>query len=728
MRVLSGTGFRTIRRGLAACLLLHNPLGAQASSLADLRWIADETPGGRFVIASGWRAFVAGYNRPGLEVWTPPLQLARNVWISFREGDAGADVAGRVALRSIEQTPMWTTRIYRTADVTVRERIFTPVDLAAAAVTYSVESPRPVTITVHFTPTLNLMWPGGFGGQELHWDASHSAYLLDEPSHRFRGAVVSRDIVRHEEWQNSTRGSEFERPFAFDLQGLGSSAGAQQRTVFFAGTTNAAESPLAIADSLATQMSMHEARARARYESSVIEIETPDTLVNRALRWAQVTLEQAWMCNPQLGCGYIAGYGPSRGERRPQYAWFFGGDGLVTTSALIGEGAYARAREELEFILRYQNKRTGAIWHEMSHSAGLLDWEHAYPYMFVHVDISFDFLKTVSEYVTASGDTAFARQHWQAILAAYEYCRSTIPGGGALPEIPAGQQGMNEQDPQRDELVLSLSWIGAAEAFATLARLANHSDLAQQASASATRARTAIRPSYYDAARKFWLSGHLRSGAPVEGVTGSLIALLHAGMLDSAESRALLARLASPAYRARWGIRSTPSDAPQYDPDSYARGSVWAIGTADAVMAFYEAGESATATSLWLDLVPWFSLDAPGHMHEVLRGDEFRPERESVPDQTWSAASFVSSAMRGLLGLRVDAGARVVQFSPHLPTDWRELHVRRVPVPGGDVDFIVRRVKDALSLEVVNRGSELTVLFRGKRIVCPRGRSTLAIA
>ena len=80
---------------------------------------------------------------------------------------------------------------------------------ARRSATPSIEPP--VAITVHFTPTLNLMWPAGIGGQEIHWDSTHSAYILDEPSHRFRGVVLSRQIVRHDEWQNATHGAELER-------------------------------------------------------------------------------------------------------------------------------------------------------------------------------------------------------------------------------------------------------------------------------------------------------------------------------------------------------------------------------------------------------------------------------------------------------------------------------------------------------------------------------------
>jgi glycogen debranching enzyme len=710
------------RVALLLCALTRGAL-AQGGSLADLQWSTNETASGRFVIVPGQRGFVGGYNVPGLEVWTYPLQLVRGYRISFHLSGDTTEIDGRATLQRIEQTPTVTTRVYTAPEITVRERIFVPVDQPGATISYSVEASRPVDISVHFTPSLNLMWPGAIGGQEIHWDAARSAYTLDEPSHRFRALIMWRPSGPHEYPLNNTRGADFERELTFTLRVV--PGGPPAARVTLAGASSPGEDVIAVAESLAARVNQEEARARDRYARlRMIDIETPDTAVNRALRWAQVTLEQAWVCNPQLGCGLVAGYGPSRGARRPQYAWFFAGDGLVAVNAFLREGAYSRARDELAFIMRRQNKRTGAIWHELSQSAGFLDWERAYPYMFVHVDVSFDFLNTVRDYVETTGDVAFAATHWTAIRDAYGYCQSTIPNGRHLPEIPAGQQGRDEQDPQRDELTLSLAWITASESFATLARLTNHTSLAAVADKASARARAAIGPAYYDQARSVWVSGHLRSGAPVEGLTASAIALLHHGLLSEREQNALLAALASAPYRAPWGIRSTPSDSPLYDPDSYARGSVWAIGTADAIMAFYEAGRAETATALWRDLVPWFALDAPGHMHEVLRGDSFAPERESVPDQSWSAASFLTSAVRGVLGLKVDGSRHALRFAPRLPAEWDTVRVRQIRVGGENVALAMRRSPEQIELEIENSGLPLTLTFRPELEAGVRPRET----
>jgi hypothetical protein len=129
-------------------------------------------------------------------------------------------------------------------------------------------------------------------------------------------------------------------------------------------------------------------------------------------------------------------------------------------------------------------------------------------------------------------------------------------------------------------------------------------------------------------------------------------------------------------------------------------------------MAFYEAGRPEVATALWRDLVPWFGLDAPGHAHEVLRGDAFAPERESVPDQTWSSAAFLSSAIEGLLGISVDAGKRRLRFAPRMPPEWDSLHVRRINLDATLVSLAMRTSPDHVELDVDNSGPPLTLQFR----------------
>src|SRR5690606_2611600 len=113
------------------------------------------------------------------------------------------------------------------------------------------------------------------------------------------------------------------------------------------------------------------------------------------------------------------------------------------------------------------------------------------------------------------------------------------------------------------------------------------------------------------------------------------------------------------------------------------------------------------AYRLWRSLVPWAAVDSPGHMHEVMNGDAFTPQRESVPEQTWSSAGFLSATIRGMLGLRADAANNLLEFAPQLPASWRTLRVERARVGKSVVDLHWERTTDGVILDVQNTGSTL---------------------
>lgn len=164
----------------------------------------------------------------------------------------------------------------------------------------------------------------------------------------------------------------------------------------------------------------------------------------------------------------------------------------------------------------------------------------------------------------------------------------------------------------------------------------------------------------------------------------------------------ILDQLASTAFETDWGTRTVGEGSTGYDPESYAKGSVFALGTADAALAFWSAHRPSTALQVWSSLLPWLSLDSLGHMHEVLSGNLYRSQIESVPEQTWSSSGFLNSAIHGLLGLEVDTIGRRVVFAPHMPDDWRHLSITNVRLSDGPVGLSLHRVSDGFNLEITN--------------------------
>lgn len=664
----------------------------------------------RFLAAHGRRAFVDGYANSSLEAWVYPFQILSGYRVSFRQRGVTTPIpASSLIIRVVYETDS-VTRVYLGPDFTVRERIFVPLDQPGAILTYQVSGSRPIQIEVHAVPVLDLMWPGGLGGQSTSWNAALSAFVLSEPKDGYTAAVGSPQIVAHDDVVNSPNENGATNPVGFTLQP--DSSGAAR--VYVALNPPHAADPGAILRQLIANRERYEAETTAHFSEvldSSLQIETSDESVNQDIAWSEIALDQAWVCNPELGCGFIAGYGPSRGARRPQYDWFFAGDGLIAAAAALRTGDAARARQELEFILRYQDRKSGMIWHELSQSAGLIDWAGKFPYMFVHVDISFQFLTALDDYVTTTGDIAFLRTHWGAIAAAYRYCQTVIDPATGLPVIPADKEGADEQDRIADDLSLSTSWVRAASAFAHLASLTGYGELANHAAEAAHRAAVAIPQHYWDAQRQFWVSGHTAAGAETSERSSSPPEALALHLFDPAQSAMLLDQLSSSAFQTDWGARSIGAGSAGYDPASYAKGSVSALHSAELAQAFWSGHRPAAALALWESLLPWFSLDSLGHVHEVLSGSVYRPQLESVPEQTWSSAGFLEATIRGLLGLHIDAAANNVVFAPHLPAKWDSVTLRRVRLGSSSLDLALRRTSRGLDLKIDNAGPSCSFEF-----------------
>ncbi len=688
--------------------LAAQPASDAASPLAPLEWSTDSPGPRRFVSVHGRRAAIFGYSQDGLEVWAYPVQILSSLLITFRPQGATTGIDGQAILRRIVYSPEAVTRIYAGPNFVVREKLFVPLDEPGAIITFEVDGSRPVDITVRFIPVLNLMWPASVGGQEAIWNPAASAYLLLEPTHQFTARIGSPDIVAHDDTPNSAQHVGNAPGLAFTIRAGGDRKAAR---VIIAGS-GPGQDLSTLAKRLLEDGEALEKSAVAHYADLVghaVQIETPDAEVNRALAWSQIALDQAWVCSPELGCGSVAGYGPSRKARRPQYDWFFAGDGMVAVNGLLAENQYEHARQELEFILRHQDQKTGMIWHELSQSAPWLDWDK-YPFLYMHVDLTFQFLNTVGEYVSTTGDRDFLKAHWPAIQAAYGYCRSLVDSGDGLPHIPAEKRGEREQDALSDELTLSASWAEASQAYAELASEMHDEAAAQQARAESLRASRIIGQRYWDERQQFWISGYTRAGMPLmdrnigpAGIMGKLF--------SEAQRNTVMDQLASSDFQADWGTRGNASSASTYQPDSYASGSVWAIGTAGVAGAFWTEHRPATAWPIWSALIPWTALDSLGHIHEALAGDYYHEEIESVPEQTWSSTAFLTTTVNGLLGLQVEGASNRLVFTPHLPPKWDTITLRNLKIGPSRLALTMTQSASEIRLQVQNDGAPVNFDF-----------------
>lgn len=696
---------------LAGCLVLAMQARATDEPAPEqATWTTRAVGPHRTIAVHGRRALVVGFATGGLEAWAYPLQIFRDYRIAVRVPSSGLVYQGDELLNRIDVEPYAVTRSYLGAGFSVRERIFVPLDRAAAVVTYTVNGREPVEIQVRATAVLNLMWPASLDRQSFRWSSGANGYVLAEPVRGLNAVVGSHEAIAHEEPANDIYPGD--GIGAIDLTLRPDRHG----EAHFAWALNAQRgvAPDAVLAELLQSQKQLEKAANAHMREVLaanLRITTPDAEVNRALASDALALDQAWACNDNLGCGFVGGYGPSHAGRRPQYAWFFAGDGLVAANAAIDSGAMEKARDELEFILRYQDAKTGMIWHELSQSAGWIDWVGKYPYMYVHVDISFDFIATVARYIEASGDTEFLRRHWSGIEAAYRYCASLVDRTSGLPRIPRDKEGGNEQQALRDDLGLSTSWVSAAEGFSQLAALAGNMDESRSANNLATKARAAVGVSYWDFEHHFWLYGHTQGGAAFSEPRSTPAEALELHLFDAAQQSTIFSAITGCDFSTDWGLRSVSAAYKNYDPDSYAQGSVWPVNTAEWARVLWSEGRSPQAFALWRTLIPLHDLDALAHVDEVLAGDTMRPQRESVPEQTWSTAGELEAAISGMLGLRRDGIHRVLHFSPHLPAQWETLHIDGIRLQETQLSLDLRRGDGFVELTIENSGAPFTMEY-----------------
>lgn len=682
----------SLPRLVAVCVCLSGVLAGEDLTLTT------EHPGARqFLAQPGERAIVQGYAGHGLEAWIYPFQVLRNYRVSL-VGDGGGLTPVSSLLTSTTVRPESIERVYTGQDFKLVEHWFVPRNRPGIVLSYRLTGMRPLRIQIAFEPVLDLMWPAGIGGQESAWDPKLKAFDIHETTGQFHAYVGSLQAEGHGDPTSYTEPWREHRELSLiiPLTPGGDSVAVGMTLTITGKYDGAAEYRTILQD-----WKSEEKQARASYEerlAGMVELQTPDEAANRAFRWAEVALEQAWVCNPYLGCGLVGGYGPSRDTRRPQYDWFFGGDGLIAAEGLNAAGDHARVADEFAFLRRYQDPKNGMMWHEISQSAGLLDWSK-YPFQFRHVDISMDYVKTAALVWKTSADRHWLAANWPSIEAAYRYSVGVCDPASGLPLIPSGLQGQNEQLTLRDELSLSLDMLAAEEGYAALAQAQGEAAKAEKARVAAVKLRETIRKRYWDAKARFVVQGFTSNGMPV-AQSKAPVGALSGGAFSAQQQDALIERLLRPDFLTPWGIRSTPSSDPAYNPSSYATGSVWPIANAAAAVAFWSHGRDRAAFSIWSDLVKATTMDAPGHIDEVFSGDEFRPLNVSVPEQTWSSAGFVNATVNGLLGYTSDSVAQRFELAPHLPGNWGRLGARRLPFGSNAVDVDITRAGKRITVDL----------------------------
>ncbi len=719
---------------LLPLVLLPASLTAQAPDRGVPRFPVPASPlalegparAGHYVADLGRRAAVFGDETGRLEVWTWPLKLVRDLHLAFRIPDYDEPLdAARVARRVVVRPESFTI-VYSHATFTVRQHVLVPLHEPGALILLDVETVRPLDVHVRMHADFDLAWPGAFGGEYITWWADRKAFLLSRGGLRDHNGLVGSPFAvagtSHPAHDAPTVPSQLTLRFDPDR------AVDELIPVVIAGAAAPRDSVLAAYDRIlaGAEGYWHE---KARHYDAVradqLSITTPDPALDLAFEWAKVNLDQQLVCNPDLGCGLVAGFGPSGpGNHRPGFGWYFGGDASINSFAMDGIGQFDLVRRGLAFLASYQ-RDDGKIPHEISHAAARLPWFEAYPYTWFHGDTTPFWLLACYRYWLAAGDDAFLHATWPAILAAYRWSAATDTDGDGLMENPAAGAGAIELgglgEALHTDIYLAGVWTAALAGVEAMAAHLGHDALAAEAAQIGDRARRTLEEEYWLEDQGIYafalLSGE---GAGAEGsrrarrgglrlndaLTVWPATALSFGLLAPDRAGRMLARLSAPDVTVDWGARLLSSEHSLYEPLHYNNGAVWPFMTGFLALAHYRYHRDWAGYDLLRDIGRTTFDFARGRHPELVSGAFYRTLDTTVPQQFFATSMFVAPLVQGLLGLDADAPAGVVSVEPHLPAHWDSVAATGFRVGTSRVDLRVRRGPGELIVRVRRRGGE----------------------
>jgi hypothetical protein len=733
---------------LAGLLSAQEPAPAVAPGIprfelptSGLEWKAPVHPL-KFFDATGHRAGVFGKQTGQYEAWIYPIKVLHGLRLEFRQEGMPEPVRGEAYLEQIIARPESTTLVYVHPRFTVRQVIWTPLDEPAIVNFFDVDSDKPLAITVKFVPDFKPMWPASLGGQYTYWMAEEKAFGITDGTSKPTALVGSPSVGAFtEHMDHSMVGCEMLLQLRVEPEQARKTIPALVMALNMESAKKARE---IYSNVLGHARELYEARVKYHRDflARTLTIETPDAELNRAFTWAKVAIDAGWVCHEKMGCGLVAGYGPAGDYERPGFAWWFGGDALMASWAMLDYGDTPGALQVLRF-LKARQRADGKTMHEMTQSVDLVDWFGKYGFAYYHADTTPMYIYSVAEYWRRTGDKKFLEEFWPSVKKAYEYCLTTVdPADGLMDNTKAGLAAV-EVGPLRGkvtkDIYLEGFWLGGLEAMKLMALGMDDHQLAGDVRALRTKAAASLTTSWWNPKNGTFPFGVDQNGKRAERL-GAWPAVLGAlqypdqrkppfelsaeeGKLGFATSRQADS-FSAPELSTDWGIRWLSNKDGLYDPLSYNNGTVWPFISGFVAWAQYKATQPLAGYATLTSLSQVTGLQSPGAMPEHMVGDRNRPGERSVPHQLFSSWGVVVPAVRGLLGMEMvasdgDSEQPSLRFAPQVPVDWPLVRFSHFSVGASHVSGEIRQQPNRMTLVVQFEGTPVPLEFFAR---LPKGK------
>ena len=655
-----------------------------------------------FLCSVGTRAGIFGNESGRVEAWTYPLKLFREFHLLIHTESRALPAESLV--RAITVRPESTTITYAGDTFSIRETFFVPVDEPGVIITFEIETEKPLELEASFVRDFQLEWPAALGATYESWDPALHAFYLGEEQKKYSALIGSPTADdAHEEFQTNYSESQ---ESSFRLGAV--SKGRETRVIVAAGSVlgraEAEKTYRHLTNDYASLLKIAAGYYR-NYLAKTVSVELPDKQLQQAYDWSRISMVQGLVTNPYLGTGLVAGYRTSGTSQRPGFAWFFGRDSFWTSFGLNSTGDFKTSRLALEFISKYQ-REDGKIPHEIAQGANFVDWFQDYPYPYASADATPLYIIAVNDYVTESGDVAFAKEKWDRLQKAYAFLKSTYDERG-LPRNFGVGHGWVEGGPLLPvETEFYQVGLGAEalRAFSNLALLTAQEDLSKTLLQEFKKQRELLHGDFWIEDKKRFAIALDTKGQRVDEPSVLATVPMWFELLEVAKAPSMIHQLADSDHQTDWGMRIISNRSPLFSGGGYHYGSVWPLFTGWASVAEYRYHETFPAYAN-LRANALLALDgSPGHVTEVLSGDYYQALSTSSPHQIWSASMVVSPLLRGLFGLAPDATKKTLHFTPHLPADWTSYKISNLRVGDAVLTLSYHKTLTDMTLEVTRTG------------------------
>jgi len=566
-----------------------------------------------------------------------------------------------------------------------------------------VEAFKPLSVVASFTPDLKPMWPAGLGGQYSYWDKEKKYFVISEGTRKNVALIGS---PAGEQFSSGPAHALPEGDMKIKIDVKPEDSKRMLFPIFISASHDGRKRADKVYSRLGenfNELYLEKFRYYEKLAKDYLYVQTPEERLNQAFQWAKVAVDKALVCNPQLGCGLVAGYGLSGRSERPGFAWFFGGDTFFNSWAITSYGSFDVTRQGLAFIRKNQ-RQDGKIMHELSQGAAFIPWFEKYPYGFYHAETTPYYIVSLHDYLNWSGDRKFIEESWPSLKKAYQYVLSADTDGDGLMEntvagLAALELGAFLKNTKTDIYLAALS-VEAHRVFSELAGLMGEKDLSRKANKTFEKALDALRDKFWVEEEKKYAHALTVKDKQLAETTVWPSMPLFFKQLPARRADYILDIFASSEMSTDWGVRSLSPKSSYYDPLNYNYGTVWPFLTGYACLSEYNYGRSLAGFSHLMSLAYNTFIDALGFCPELLSGEFFSPVEESVPHQVFSSSPVITGLVRGLLGLRGNALRREIEFRPSLPGAWDKVKVRNFRVGKDVFHFNVRRTENKLVFQI----------------------------